>query len=77
MIRLESLSKSFPGGDLFNNVNILLKRGMRAGLVGPNGSGKSSLLSVLANEINTYDGIVTRLNGRGNYKIIRISIKRS
>ena len=47
MIRLESLSKSFPGGDLFNNVNILLKRGMRAGLVGPNGSGKTTLLRIM------------------------------
>ena len=47
MIRLESLSKSFPDGDLFNNVNILLKRGMRAGLVGPNGSGKTTLLRIM------------------------------
>ena len=47
MIRLESLSKSFPGGDLFNNVNILLKRGMRSGLVGPNGSGKTTLLRIM------------------------------
>ena len=47
MIRLESLSKSFPDGALFNNVNILLKRGMRAGLVGPNGSGKTTLLRIM------------------------------
>ncbi|MBL7014660.1 MAG: ABC-F family ATP-binding cassette domain-containing protein [Candidatus Marinimicrobia bacterium] len=47
MIRLESLSKSFPDGDLFNNVNISIKRGMRAGLVGPNGSGKTTLLRIM------------------------------
>ncbi len=47
MIRLENLSKSFPDGDLFNNVNIFLKRGMRAGLVGPNGSGKTTLLRMM------------------------------
>ena len=47
MIRIESLSKSFPNGDLFNNVNIFFKRGMRAGLVGPNGSGKTTLLRIM------------------------------
>jgi len=47
MIRLENLSKVFPDGDLFNNVNIFLKRGMRAGLVGPNGAGKTTLLRIM------------------------------
>ena len=47
MIRLENLSKSFPDGDLFNNVNVSIKRGMRIGLVGPNGSGKTTLLRII------------------------------
>ena len=47
MIRLENLSKSFPDGDLFNNVNISIKRGMRIGLVGPKGSGKTTLLRIM------------------------------
>ncbi|MBT3589380.1 MAG: ATP-binding cassette domain-containing protein [Candidatus Marinimicrobia bacterium] len=47
MIRLESISKSFPDGDLFNNVNVSIKSGMRAGLVGPNGSGKTTLLRIM------------------------------
>ncbi|MDD9888093.1 MAG: ABC-F family ATP-binding cassette domain-containing protein [Candidatus Marinimicrobia bacterium] len=47
MIRLQSLSKSYPDGELFSNVNIFLKRGMRAGLVGPNGSGKTTLLRIM------------------------------
>ena len=47
MIRLENLSKSFPDGDLFNNVNISIKHGMRIGLVGPNGSGKTTLLRIM------------------------------
>jgi ATP-binding cassette subfamily F protein 3 len=47
MIRIESLSKSFPDGDLFNNVNIFIKKGMRLGLVGPNGSGKTTLLRIM------------------------------
>ena len=47
MIRLENISKSFPDGDLFNHVNIFIKRGMRIGLVGPNGSGKTTLLRIM------------------------------
>ncbi|MCS5624571.1 MAG: ATP-binding cassette domain-containing protein [Candidatus Marinimicrobia bacterium] len=47
MIRLENMSKSFPDGDLFNHVNIFIKRGMRIGLVGPNGSGKTTLLRIM------------------------------
>ena len=47
MIRLENISKSFPDGDLFNNVNLFIRRGMRVGLVGPNGSGKTTLLKIM------------------------------
>ena len=47
MIRIEKLSKSFPDGDLFNNVNVFIKRGMRIGLIGPNGSGKTTLLRIM------------------------------
>jgi len=50
MIRLENLSKSFPNGDLFSDVNIYIKSGMRAGLVGPNGSGKTTLLRIILGE---------------------------
>ena len=47
MINLDSLSKTFPDGDLFTNVNLTIKQGMRAGLVGPNGSGKTTLLRIM------------------------------
>ena len=54
MIRLESLSKSYPDGELFSNVNIFINRGMRVGLVGPNGSGKTTLLRIMLGE-ETFD----------------------
>ena len=60
MIRIENLSKSFPDGDLFNNVNIFLKRGMRAGLLGPNGSGKTTLLRILLGEETPDSGNVQK-----------------
>ena len=50
MIRLESVSKSYSNGVLFNNVNISINKGMRVGLVGKNGSGKSTLLKLILKE---------------------------
>jgi len=50
VIRLESVSKSYPNGVLFNNVNISINKGMRVGLVGKNGSGKSTLLKLILKE---------------------------
>lgn len=50
MIRLESISKEYPNGKLFSGVNLLLKRGMRVGLVGPNGAGKTTLLKIMLGE---------------------------
>ncbi len=60
MIRLESLSKSYPDGELFSNVNILLKRGMCAGLVGPNGSGKTTLLRIMLGKETPDSGSVQK-----------------
>ena len=50
MIRLDSIKKSYPNGELFSNVNISIKRGMRVGLVGKNGSGKTTLLRIMLNK---------------------------
>ena len=50
MIRLASIKKSYPNGELFSNVNISIKRGMRVGLVGKNGSGKTTLLRIMLNK---------------------------
>ncbi len=60
MIRLENLSKSFPDGDLFLNVNISIKRGMRVGLVGPNGSGKTTLLKIMLGQESQDSGNVMK-----------------
>ncbi|SVD66809.1 uncharacterized protein METZ01_LOCUS419663, partial [marine metagenome] len=60
MIRLESLSKSYPDGELFSNVNISIKKGMRAGLVGPNGSGKTTLLRLMLQKESPDSGSVQK-----------------
>ena len=54
MIYIDSLSKSYNDNYLFSNVNIVIKKGMRIGLVGANGSGKTTLLRILLGKEN-YD----------------------
>ena len=47
MIYIDSLAKSYHDKYIFSDVNLVIKKGMRIGLVGANGSGKSTLLKIL------------------------------
>ena len=58
MLRAEKLSLQRSARDLFVELDWMLDRGDRVGLVGPNGAGKSSLLRVLAGEITPDSGQV-------------------
>ena len=60
MIRLESIFKSYPDGELFSNVSIYINRGMRVGLVGPNGSGKTTLLRIMLGQETSDSGSVQK-----------------
>ena len=58
MIYIDGLSKSYNDNYLFSNVNVVLKKGMRIGLVGSNGTGKTTLLRILVGEENYDSGNV-------------------
>ena len=60
MIQLESVSKSYPNGLLFSNVNLYIKRGMRIGLVGQNGSGKTTLFRLMFGEEDQDSGNIQK-----------------
>jgi ATP-binding cassette subfamily F protein 3 len=48
VVRLRDLTKSYPGKDLFADMNFVAERGRKIGIVGPNGSGKTTLLRIIA-----------------------------
>ena len=60
MIQFENISKSFPSGSLFKDVNLTIKRGVRVGLVGKNGSGKTTLLKMMLGKESPDSGSIKK-----------------
>ena len=50
MIELINISKSYPTGDLYSELNLRLNSGDKVGLVGRNGTGKSTLFKLILGE---------------------------
>ena len=61
-IEMKSISKSFPGVQALNNVNLNIKRGEVLGLLGENGAGKSTLMKVLTGVYQPDEGDIL-ING--------------
>jgi ATP-binding cassette subfamily F protein uup len=60
LIELDSLEYTIGDRMLFRGINLMIKPGMRVGLVGPNGSGKTTLLRLLRGEIEPGGGKIRR-----------------
>jgi ATP-binding cassette subfamily F protein 3 len=60
MINVTKITKTFGPRTLFKDFSVNVGTGDRIALIGPNGSGKSTLLGILADEITTDSGHVTR-----------------
>ena len=48
MLKMNNISKYFPGVKALDNVSFSVERGAIHGLVGENGAGKSTLMKVLS-----------------------------
>ncbi|MBL4903016.1 ABC-F family ATP-binding cassette domain-containing protein [Desulfocapsa sp. AH-315-G09] len=54
----QGLGKSFGSQNLFRNIDLVINKGDRVGLIGPNGSGKSTLLKIICGRVDPDDGQV-------------------
>jgi ATP-binding cassette subfamily F protein 3 len=59
MLDVQSISVSFGGEVLFENVSFRIAAGDRIGLIGKNGAGKSTLLKLLARENSPSSGTLS------------------
>jgi ABC transport system ATP-binding/permease protein len=60
LIELENLEYSIGERTLFRGINLMIKPGMRVGLVGPNGSGKTTILRLVRGELDPTAGMIRR-----------------
>ena len=61
-LKLESVSKSFPGVKALDNVQMAVYPGEIHGLVGENGAGKSTLIKIIMGVYQKDQGVMT-ING--------------
>jgi len=62
LLKVESLSKTYPGVTALDNVSLELRAGEVHAIVGENGAGKSTLIKLLAGAIEPTSGSIT-ING--------------
>ena len=68
VLRAEHVSKTFGDRTLFSDLDFLIERGDRVGLVGPNGAGKTTLVKlILGTEQPTQGGLMLGHNTRLSY----------
>ncbi len=60
LLSCQSISKSYAGRTLFDELSIGVEEGDKVGLIGPNGSGKSTLVKILADLTQPDEGEVVR-----------------
>ncbi len=60
LIETRRIGKSLGGRRLFQNLNLVISPGVRAGLVGANGSGKTTLLRILEGSLDPDEGTIRR-----------------
>jgi ATP-binding cassette subfamily F protein 3 len=66
MLKLDGVSISFGGRNVFDNVSFILNDNEKFGLIGRNGCGKSTLLKMITGELSADTGSITTSK---NYKI--------
>ncbi len=63
LIKVEEISQSMGGKELFSRVSLILSPGTRLAIGGPNGSGKTTFIRTLLGELEPTHGRITRAPG--------------
>lgn len=58
VFQLNGLSKGYENRPLFDNLDLILWRGDRLGIIGPNGTGKSTLLKIIVGQLTADSGTI-------------------
>ena len=66
MLKVQNLSISFDGKQVFEDLTFIVNDKEKVGLIGRNGSGKTTLFKILSGRIKDYEGEVSIPKG---YKI--------
>ncbi|HWV74239.1 MAG TPA: ABC-F family ATP-binding cassette domain-containing protein [Pseudosphingobacterium sp.] len=56
VVRLEHITKAYPGLPILNNTSAVIEKGDKIALIGANGKGKSTLLRIIANADKDFTG---------------------
>ncbi|MFC6100905.1 ABC-F family ATP-binding cassette domain-containing protein [Olivibacter domesticus] len=56
VVRMEHITKSYPGVPILSNANGVIEKGDKIALIGANGKGKSTLLRIIANADKDFTG---------------------
>lgn len=59
MIKINKLTKKYPGVTAVNNITLQIQSGEIFGLLGPNGAGKTTLINILCGLLSLTSGSVT------------------
>ncbi|MDR0423381.1 MAG: ATP-binding cassette domain-containing protein [Rickettsiales bacterium] len=60
MLKIQNLSISFSGKEIFDDLNFIINSDEKIGLIGRNGCGKTTLFKILAGCITDYEGKITK-----------------
>src|SRR5262249_48670594 len=81
VLRVESLSKSFAGAKVVEDLSFAVEGGSTVGLVGPNGAGKTTAFNLITGFLPADQGRVALhgadITGRAPHKIVRAGMART
>lgn len=81
ILRIDNLSKSFEGNQVFNNVSFAVTEGELSSIIGPNGAGKTTMFNLVTGYLIPDNGSVIfdghDITGMQPFDIVRMGIARA